>query len=88
MENTVDTFLRRSKIFEILRENGLLTKKNLPSQKAIDLRVLQLKITTDKEGKSWNSAIMTAENLYEFQKRYTSKEYYLSSEHDLNKEID
>lgn len=62
--------LRQSEIFEILRDNKLLTLNNLPSQKSIDYKVLFLR-TNAKEGqRNHPQAVMNMENMDNFRKRY------------------
>ena len=65
--------LRQSEIFSILRAKSMLTTENLPTQKAIDDGILQLRTNTNCNGRNRQQAIMTMENIYNFQRRYCSK---------------
>ena len=62
--------LRQSEIFKILRSNNLLTKKRLPTQKAIDENVLIIRSEPDKDGRNWPQALMSMENIYNFNNKY------------------
>jgi len=60
----------QKKIFEIMRSNYYLTVKRLPTQKALDRKVLTLK-TNPEQG--FQQAVMTMENIMNFQKRHAGK---------------
>jgi len=60
----------QKKIFEIMRSNSYLTIKRLPTQKALDRKVLTLK-TNPEQG--FQQAVMTMENIMNFQKRHAGK---------------
>ncbi len=61
--------LSQTKIFSIMRDNAYLTIKRLPTQKALDRKVLDVKTnSTDNGNKS--QAVMTMENIMNFQKRH------------------
>lgn len=61
--------LRQSEIFKIMRDNGYLTKKNVPTQKALDRNILSVK-TGENNEQTWKQAVMTLDNIMEFQKRH------------------
>ena len=64
-----DLGIRQSKMFGILRDNGLLTTKSLPTQKALDMGILSIKINVTETG-NYNQAVMTTENIMNFKARY------------------
>lgn len=57
-------------MFDILRSNGLLTKENLPSQKALNKDILILRSNPDCNGRNRPQSIMTMENIYNFDNKY------------------
>ena len=59
--------LRQTDIFKILRDNDYLTKKRLPKQKALDRKILTL-VTNSEQ--NYKQAVMTMENIMNFQKRH------------------
>ena len=61
--------LKQTKIFSIMRDKKLLTTKNIPTQKAIDMNILSTR-TNVIDGKNYKQAVMTMENIHEFNKRY------------------
>ena len=64
-----DLGIRQSEIFALLREKGLLTTKTLPTQKALDNKLLSIKINVTETG-NYNQAVMTAENIMNFKSKY------------------
>lgn len=62
--------LRQSEIFAILREKKMLTAENLPTQKAIDSGILQLRTNANCNGRNRQQSIMTMQNIYNFKRRY------------------
>ncbi len=64
--------LRQSEIFSLLRDKGLLTIKNLPTQKAIDYNVLTLRTNLVGE-KNRPQSVMTMQNIDNLRKRYLKK---------------
>lgn len=62
--------LRQKEIFKIMNDNKLLTKKRLPTQKAIDEKMLILRSVPDNEGHNWKQAVMTMEHIYNFNNKY------------------
>lgn len=66
--------LHQKEIFEILRKNKLLTKKNKPTQYALDQRILQIKTSTAENGTNFSQAVMTIENMKNFNDRYNKFE--------------
>jgi anti-repressor protein len=71
--------LSQSEIFFMLREKGLLTMDRLPTQKAINKRILTTK-SNIVDGKNYPQAVMTMENIYNF------REYF--KEHELMRQED
>lgn len=63
--------LSQSKIFKIMRDNGYLTSRNLPTQKALNRKVLRVKSGTNN-GENWKQAVMDMENIMNFQERHLS----------------
>lgn len=61
--------LSQTAIFDILRSKGLLTKKRLPTQKAIDAGILTLR-TNSVNGKNRPQSVMTMENILTFKEKY------------------
>jgi phage antirepressor YoqD-like protein len=59
--------VRQKDMFEIMRDNQYLTVKRLPTQKALDRKVLTLKTNVDK---NFKQSVMTMENIMNFQKRH------------------
>ena len=57
--------LRQSEIFDIMRNKGYLTSKNMPSQKAINKGILSIK-TNVVNGHNRPQAVMTMENINNF----------------------
>lgn len=64
--------IRQSEMFRILRERKLLTHENLPTQKAIDREILQLRSNPDCNGRNRQQAIMTMQNIYNFKAMITA----------------
>jgi len=62
--------LRQSEMFKILRDNNLLTKTNLPTQKSIDYNVLILRSNAELGERNHPQSVMTMENMDNFRKRY------------------
>jgi phage antirepressor YoqD-like protein len=62
--------LSQSKMFALMREKKLITRKNLPTQKAIELNILQLRTNVDCNGKNRPQSIMTMEQMDNFRRRY------------------
>lgn len=62
--------IRQKEIFSILRMNGMLTTHNLPTQRAIDMEILQLRTNAEINGRNRPQAIMTMANMQKFQERY------------------
>jgi phage antirepressor YoqD-like protein len=65
--------LSQSKMFALLREKKLITSKNLPTQKAIDMNLLQLRTNADCNGKNRPQSIMTMEQMDNFRRRYVNE---------------
>ena len=61
--------LSQTEIFNIMRDNHLLTKKNLPTQKALNDCLLSIKTNITDNGNRPQS-VMTMENIAYFSKRY------------------
>ena len=55
--------------FKMMRDNGYLTKKNIPTQKAINRKVLTLKTGSDDKN-NWAQAVMSMDNIMNFQGRH------------------
>jgi len=64
--------LNQKRIFEILRDHDLLTKKRLPTQKALNLGLLTLKTNT-VDGTNRPQSVMTMENICNFNYKITEK---------------
>lgn len=62
--------LSQKQIFAVLREYDLLTKNSLPTQKALDLGLLQLRSNTNCNGRNRPQSIMTMQNIYNFKEKY------------------
>jgi phage antirepressor YoqD-like protein len=62
--------MRQKDIFRIMRVHNYLTKKNLPTQKALTRNILTLK-TNSEEG--FKQAVMTMDNIMNFQTRHCEK---------------
>lgn len=61
--------LNQTDMFNIVRNNGLLTQKDIPSQKALTYELLTLR--TNVVGKrNFKQAVMTMQNIDNFRKRY------------------
>lgn len=56
-------------MFIIMRKHKYLTEKNLPTQKAIDRGILQLK-SGEKDGRNYKQSVMTIDNIMNFQFRH------------------
>jgi len=61
--------LSQTEIFDIMRDNGLLTGKNIPSQKSLNLGLLTLR-TNVSESRNYPQAVMTMQNIDNFRKKY------------------
>lgn len=61
--------LSQTEIFDIMRDKGLLTGKNIPSQKSLNLELLTLR-TNVSENRNYPQAVMTMQNIDNFRKRY------------------
>lgn len=61
--------LKQKEIFSIMRDKKLLTTKNQPTQKALNYKVLSQR-TNIIDGKNYKQAVMTMENINEFNRRY------------------
>ena len=61
--------LNQTKMFNLLRDRGLLTKGTLPTQKAIDLNLLTLRVNV-VYGKNRPQAVMTMANICNFKETY------------------
>lgn len=62
--------LSQSKMFTLVRQHKLLTNKNLPTQKALDYNLMTLRTNVCLDGKNRQQAVMTMENIYNFEQRY------------------
>ena len=62
--------IRQSDMFKILRSNDLLTINNIPSQKAIDLKILFLRTNAVFGERNRPQSVMTMQNIDNFRKRY------------------
>lgn len=62
--------IRQSDIFSVLRAKHLIDNENLPTQKAIDAKVLQLRTNPSLNGRNRQQAIMSMENIYNFKRMY------------------
>lgn len=61
--------LKQKEIFSIMRDKKLLTTKSMPTQKALDMTVLSIR-TNIIDGKNYRQAVMTMQNIHEFNQRY------------------
>ncbi len=64
--------LNQTQMYNLLREKGLVTKGTVPSQKALDYKVLTLRVNHVGK-KSYPQSIMTMENIQNFRTRYFPK---------------
>lgn len=67
--------LNQTQIFKLMREKGLLTSKNLPSQKALDYNVLSIRTNVCLDGKNKPQAVMTMENIFNLEQRYIKEAF-------------
>lgn len=65
--------INQTRIFRILRSNYLLTSKRLPTQKALNEEILDIRNNV-RGGKNYPQAIMTMKNIDNFRKKYLSQE--------------
>jgi phage antirepressor YoqD-like protein len=61
--------LSRSKIFSLLSEKRLLTSGKIPTQSAIDRKIISIRNNVVGE-KNYPQAVMTMENIYNFKRVY------------------
>lgn len=64
--------LSQSEIFALLRSYGLLTTKDIPSQKSLSYKILTLR-TNIVGNKTFPQSVMTMENIDNFRLRYLTK---------------
>lgn len=57
-------------MFAILRDKRLITTKNIPTQRALDYGILQLRTNICSDGKNRPQAVMNMANIAEFKRRY------------------
>lgn len=71
-------------MFLILRDKGLLTKKNLPTQKALNYGVLLERTNSCDDGKNRKQAVMDMSCIFEFKKRYLTSQLELVKQSKVN----
>ncbi len=61
--------IRQTRIFKIMRDNKYLTSKNVPTQKALDRKILEVRTNNTVNGNK-PQAVMTMENIMNFSTRH------------------
>lgn len=59
--------IRQTDIFKMMRDNKYLTQKRIPTQKALDRKILTLVTNAEQ---NYKQAVMTMDNIMNFQKRH------------------